>query len=211
MMSRRRRAGLSEGSDPLPIDGALEVFRLHRLLDDIDWTPQDRDQLIAQPLDFAKIFEAARGKLRAKPNGDIDVRRRTTLAASDRAKHGQAADAERAQLVLVRPESLHGGVRELVHADHHARSSIGILSESLLRTHRLCKQLHSRTRRYFPRTMTQPQPYTRADIEAERPRAGLKCAEVAKAVGTTARPYSEDKRGPCRIPLERANAMLASI
>lgn len=59
--------------------------------------------------------------------------------------------------------------------------------------------------------MTQPQPYAMSDIEAERARAGITCAALAKGVGITPRLYSEYKRGKCRIPLERANAMLAYI
>lgn len=66
-------------------------------------------------------------------------------------------------------------------------------------------------KRSFPHPMTQPQPYAMSDIEAERARAGITCAALAQGVGITPRLYSEYKRGKCRIPLERANAMLAYI
>lgn len=63
-----------------------------------------------------------------------------------------------------------------------------------------------------PGPMTyQPQPYTMADIEAERARAGLKCADVAHAVGVSPRLYSEYKRGKVRVALDRANEMLRFI
>lgn len=59
--------------------------------------------------------------------------------------------------------------------------------------------------------LSQPQPYSMADIEAERARAGLTCAAVAHAVGISPRLYSEHKRGKSRIYLDRANEMLRFI
>lgn len=46
-MSRRRRAGFSEGREPLPVDGMLKKLALDRLFDHVHRTAEDLSQLFA--------------------------------------------------------------------------------------------------------------------------------------------------------------------
>ena len=94
-MSRRRRAGFSEGKRPVLIDRLLKGRVFGRLLDQVHLAAEDRRQFGPQVLESAEVVEAAPGKSRRQSHGQVYVRGGRHLVASDRANSDRLATPAR--------------------------------------------------------------------------------------------------------------------
>src|ERR1035438_4788499 len=89
MMSSRRRAGLSEGKGPVPVDLCLKTLLAHRLFDDIHLAAQDSGQTPFEIAQTAEIIEAWRREILTEAYHHIDIVC-GILPAGDRAEQGYA-------------------------------------------------------------------------------------------------------------------------